>query len=139
MSTRNIGLDLFRKNATCHGDELLLLFKSCEIPMHGYFSDTDKKVGKPLLEYWTNFIKNGKPTNIWHKLKTRKCRKTKILRRLQINSEGEVIMENLNENPIIKSWLKIYEDYSPKIKQLPLLSQNGDRFTISESSRYCTN
>ena len=29
--------------------------------MHGYYSDTDREVGKTLLEYWTNFVKTGKP------------------------------------------------------------------------------
>ena len=112
MSARSFGIDLFQKNAACHGDELLLLFKSCEMPMHGYYSETDREVGKTLLEYWTNFVKTGKPTTkLWTKFDS------KSMQRLQIDSEGEVSLESLYGNTMVKSWLELYNENPPKLKQ----------------------
>ena len=117
MSARSFGIDLFRKNAACHGDELLLLFKSCEIPMRGYYSETDREVGKTLLEYWTNFVKTGKPTTkLWTKFNSQSM--------LQIYSEGEVSLESLYGNTIVKSWLELYKENPPKLKQSQKFYQN---------------
>ena len=75
------------------------------MPMHGYYSETDREVGKTLLEYWTNFVKTGKPTTkLWAKFDS------ESMQRLQIDSEGEVSLESLHGNTMVKSWLKLYND-----------------------------
>lgn len=114
-----MGLGYSRSNVTCHGDEIFLLFKSCEIPskMDGYYTDTDREVGETLLEYWTNFVKNGKPSNLWQNFNS------KSMQRLEIDSLGEVSLELLSENSLVKSWLTIYEENPPKIKKSPPISK----------------
>ena len=84
-----------------------------EIPsaLHGYYSNTDKEVGATLLEYWTNFVKTGKPSDLWQNFDSEN------MQRLEIDSLGQVSLKSLSQNPMVESWMKIYEEYPPRIKK----------------------
>ena len=90
-----------------------------EIPsvLHGYYSSTDREVGETLLEYWTNFVKSGKPSDLWQNFNY------ESLQRLEIDPLGEFNLQSLRENPMVESWLKIYEDNPPSIRKSLTISE----------------
>ena len=98
--------------------------------MHGYYSETDREVGKTLLEYWTNFVKTGKPTTeLWTKFDSQS------MQRLQIDSEGEVSLESLYGNTMVKSWLELYKENPPKLKQSQtILNSKFSQIFLSEGA-----
>ena len=85
--------------------------------MHGYYSSTDREVGETLLEYWTNFVKSGKPSNLWQNFNS------ESLQRLEIDPLGVVSLQSLSENPMVESWMKIYEDNPPNIRKSSEISE----------------
>ena len=90
--------------------------------MHGYYSETDREVGKTLLEYWTNFVKTGKPTTkLWAKFDSQS------MQRLQIDFEGEVSL-----NPYLEiQWSNHGWNCTKKILQN---SNNSKQFSILKNS-----
>ena len=60
----------------------------------------------------TSVLKTGKPTTkLWTKFDSQS------MQRLQIYSEGEVSLESLYGNTMVKSWLELYKENPPKLKQ----------------------
>ena len=118
MFARTFGKDIFLKGAACHGDEILMLFKSCAIPMEGRYSRKDKKVSNYLLQFWTNFVKTGEPTEIWPNLQK------KGHQRLVFESDGSLNVSTFDDS-LTESWMKLYEKNPPRVK-------------VSDERKYCT-
>ena len=57
MAARSfLGQDLFTPKLACHGDEILLMFKSCAIPLNSHYTAMDVKMASNLLQARARFF-----------------------------------------------------------------------------------
>ena len=112
FGAQGLGLDLFVRNVSCHGDETLLLFKPYDIPINFHYSETDQKIAGTLLHLWTNFVKNGNPSDDWPRFDP-----YKNPQRLEFKSNAQVEMKPLIHDKFIEIWMELYRKDPPRLKR----------------------